>query len=109
MLSKLLQQKLHTRIIKGPDAGVAKTDLGSIKGVTEGGNPREDLLHSFIERLHSVVAHLEEKSPFDSCKGGGTGGQASNAISQDWVGGDAYQTLHHNSIGWLSLMNISTC
>lgn len=69
---------------------MGKTDLGSIKGVTEGRDPGEDLLHSLVERLHSVIAHLVQESPLHSSKGGGCGGQTSNAIGQHWVGGDAY-------------------
>ena len=57
-----------------------KTDLGSIKGVPEIRDPGEDLLHSLVERLHSVVAHLVEEGPLNSCKSGGAGGQTSNAI-----------------------------
>ena len=75
----------------------AVTDLWSIKRITEGRDPGKDLLNALTKRLNSCVAHLVEESPLHSCKGGGSGGQASNAVGKNWVGGDAYQTLHCNS------------
>lgn len=73
------------------------TDLGSVEGVTEGRDPGEDLLHALTEGLDSCITHLVEESPLHSCKGGGSGSQTRDTVGQDWVGDDAYQTLHHNN------------
>ena len=88
--------------IEGSNASKLETNLGSIKGVTQGGDPGEDLLHCLTKGLNSHVAHLEQEHPLNGSKGSCTCGQASNTVCQHWVACDSDETLQPDDLYGIS-------